>query len=79
MALDLTLQARSGFIFGGANQHYIVMYGLCLALGEVGPGPIVVPVATERFPTSIRGQMMGSCQRGVRQAQQLARRYSLPL
>jgi MFS family permease len=66
MALGFTLQALLGFIFGGANQQiqkifplYIVMYGLFLTLGEVGPGSTVVLVATESFPTSIRGQMMG--------------------
>jgi MFS family permease len=55
-----------GFVFGGANQQiqrifplYIVMYGLFLTLGEVGPGSTVVLTATESFPTSIRGQMMG--------------------
>jgi MFS family permease len=66
MALGFTLQALLGFIFGGANQQiqqifplYIVLYGLFLTLGEVGPGSTVVLTATESFPTSIRGQMMG--------------------
>lgn len=66
MALGFTLQALLGFIFGGANQQiqtifplYIVLYGLFLTLGEVGPGATVVITTTECFPTSIRGQMMG--------------------
>jgi MFS family permease len=66
MALGFILQALLGFIFGGANQQiqkifplYIVLYGLFLTLGEVGPGSTVVITATESFPTSIRGQMMG--------------------
>lgn len=66
MALGFTLQAVLGFIFGAANQQiqkifplYIVLYGLFLTLGEVGPGSTVVITATESFPTSIRGQMMG--------------------
>lgn len=34
-------------------------YGIFLSLGEVGPGSTVVLCASECFPTSIRGQMMG--------------------
>ena len=66
MALGFTLQAVLGFIFGGVNQQiekifplYVVLYGFFLTLGEVGPGSTVVLVASESFPTSIRGQMMG--------------------
>ena len=66
MALGFALQAVLGFIIGGANQQiqkvfplFVVLYGLFLTLGEVGPGSTVVLTATESFPTSIRGQMMG--------------------
>lgn len=66
MCLGFTLQACLGFILGGANERiqnifplFIVLYGLFLTLGEVGPGSTVVLTASECFPTSIRGQMMG--------------------
>ncbi|KAJ4291687.1 hypothetical protein N0V90_009582 [Kalmusia sp. IMI 367209] len=66
MCLGYALQALLGFILGGANQQiqtvfplFIVMYGIFLTLGEVGPGSTVVISATEPFPTSIRGHTMG--------------------
>lgn len=66
MALGFTLQAVLGFILGGAMESiqsvfplFVVMYGIFLTLGEVGPGSTVVLMASECFPTSIRGQMMG--------------------
>ncbi|KAI1870284.1 uncharacterized protein JN550_005212 [Neoarthrinium moseri] len=66
MALGFTLQAILGFVLGGAiwpiQQNFalfVVLYGVFLTLGEVGPGSTVVLVASECFPTSIRGQMMG--------------------
>ncbi|EME47686.1 hypothetical protein DOTSEDRAFT_86121 [Dothistroma septosporum NZE10] len=66
MAVGFTLQAILGFIIGGANEQiqsifplFIVLYGIFLTLGEVGPGSTVVLTASECFPTSIRGQMMG--------------------
>lgn len=66
MALGFGLQAILGFILGGAIGPiqeifplFIVLYGIFLTLGEVGPGSTVVLVASESFPTSIRGQMMG--------------------
>lgn len=66
MCLGFALQATLGFILGGANGPiqeifplFIVLYGLFLTLGEVGPGSTVVLTASESFPTAIRGQMMG--------------------
>ncbi|KAK8213723.1 major facilitator superfamily domain-containing protein [Phyllosticta capitalensis] len=66
MCLGFALQACLGFILGGASKEiqtvfplFVVMYGLFLTLGEVGPGSTVLLTASECFPTSIRGQMMG--------------------
>lgn len=66
MALGFGLQAILGFILGGAMGPiqnifplFVVLYGIFLTLGEVGPGSTVVLTASECFPTSIRGQMMG--------------------
>lgn len=66
MALGFGLQAILGFILGGAMGPiqnvfplFVVLYGVFLTLGEVGPGSTVVLTASECFPTSIRGQMMG--------------------
>lgn len=66
MALGFALQSVVGFILGGANKQiqsvfplFIVMYGIFLTLGEVGPGSTVLLVSSECFPTAIRGQMMG--------------------
>ena len=68
LALGFALQAALGFVLGGAYHKiekifplFVVMYGIFLTLGEVGPGATVVVVASESFPTSIRGQMMGIC------------------
>ncbi|KAH7035735.1 major facilitator superfamily domain-containing protein [Microdochium trichocladiopsis] len=65
-ALGFMLQAILGFILGGLNQQiqrifplFVVMYGVFLTLGEVGPGSTVVLGATEPFPTAVRGQIMG--------------------
>lgn len=66
MALGFGLQAALGFVLGGAMGPiqrvfplFVVLYGVFLTLGEVGPGSTVVLTASESFPTSIRGQMMG--------------------
>ncbi|KAK8165346.1 metabolite transport protein [Phyllosticta citrichinensis] len=66
MCLGFALQACFGFVLGGASKPiqtvfplFVVMYGLFLTLGEVGPGSTVLLTASECFPTSIRGQMMG--------------------
>lgn len=66
MCLGFALQAILGLVLGGANKPiqsvfplFVVLYGLFLTLGEVGPGSTVVLTASECFPTAIRGQMMG--------------------
>ncbi|KAI0473532.1 inorganic phosphate transporter [Xylariaceae sp. FL0804] len=66
MALGFMLQACLGFVLGGAMLPiqsvfplFVVLYGVFLTLGEVGPGSTVVLASSESFPTSIRGQMMG--------------------
>ncbi|KAJ4422184.1 hypothetical protein N0V82_003153 [Gnomoniopsis sp. IMI 355080] len=66
MALGFGLQAILGFVLGGAmgpiqNNFplFVVLYGIFLSLGELGPGSTVVLTASECFPTAIRGQLMG--------------------
>ena len=66
MALGFGLQAILGFVLGGALGKiqeilplFIVMYGVFLTLGEVGPGATIVLTSSESFPTSIRGQCLG--------------------
>lgn len=66
MALGFFLQACLGFILGGALFKiednlalFIVLYGVFLTLGEVGPGATVGCVSSESFPTSLRGHAMG--------------------
>ncbi|EGP89806.1 uncharacterized protein MYCGRDRAFT_35932 [Zymoseptoria tritici IPO323] len=68
MALGFGLQACLGFIIGGCFPQiqdrtalFIILYGLFLTLGEIGPGACIVATSSEFFPTSIRGQMMGLC------------------
>ncbi|KAJ5930335.1 hypothetical protein N7466_005828 [Penicillium verhagenii] len=66
MALGFFLQAILGFILGGALGPiqtnlplFIVLYGVFLTLGEVGPGSTIVLTASESFPTSVRGHAVG--------------------
>lgn len=66
MALGFGLQAILGFVLGGALKGiqpilsvFIIMYGVFLTLGEVGPGATIVLASSESFPTSIRGQCLG--------------------
>ncbi|KAF5977555.1 major facilitator superfamily transporter [Fusarium bulbicola] len=66
ITLGFLLQAVLGFILGGVYQSiikifplFIVMYGIFLTLGEVGPGSTIALVSAEPFPTSIRGQANG--------------------
>lgn len=66
MALGFFLQAILGFILGGALGPiqtklplFIVLYGIFLTLGEVGPGATIVLTASESFPTALRGHGVG--------------------
>lgn len=66
MALGFLLQACLGFILGGALEHiqsrlplFIVLYGIFLTLGEIGPGSTIVLTASESFPTAVRGHAVG--------------------
>ncbi|KAJ4142093.1 hypothetical protein NW754_014884 [Fusarium falciforme] len=66
MTLGFVLQAVLGFILGGAYDKiqsifplFVVMYGIFLTLGEVGPGSTIALISAEPFPTSIRGQCNG--------------------
>jgi MFS family permease len=66
MALGFFLQAILGFILGGALGPihtnlplFIVLYGIFLTLGEVGPGATIVLAASESFPTALRGHGVG--------------------
>lgn len=66
MALGFLLQACLGFILGGALEQiqsrlplFIVLYGIFLTLGEIGPGATIVLTASENFPTAVRGHAVG--------------------
>ncbi|TVY90609.1 Glycerophosphoinositol permease [Lachnellula willkommii] len=66
MAIGFGIQAIVGFIIGGALGSiqtvlplFIVLYGIFLTLGEVGPGATLILTSSESFPTSIRGQCLG--------------------
>lgn len=66
MALGFFLQACLGFVLGGALGSietilplFIILYGLFLTLGEVGPGATIMLISSESFPTSVRGQCLG--------------------
>lgn len=66
MALGFLLQGVFGFILGGALKPiqtnlplFIVLYGVFLTLGEIGPGATIVVTASESFPTSLRGHGVG--------------------
>jgi MFS family permease len=54
--LGYTLQAILGFVLGGAGQQiqtvfplFIVLYGIFLTLGEVGPGRYVVSTVVRKY------------------------------
>lgn len=66
LTLGFAIQSVLGFIVGGALGKietilplFIVLYGLFLTLGEVGPGATILVLSSEPFPTSVRGQCVG--------------------
>ncbi|KII95112.1 hypothetical protein PLICRDRAFT_48080 [Plicaturopsis crispa FD-325 SS-3] len=66
MIFGLVSQALIGFIMSGLytqlRQHvsaFAVMYGIFLALGEVGPGNCLSLLAVKSGPTAVRGQYHG--------------------
>ncbi|KAL5358250.1 major facilitator superfamily domain-containing protein [Aspergillus floccosus] len=66
MTLGFFLWALWGFILGGALHPiqsvlplFVVMYGIFMALGEMGPGVSTFLCAAESFPTPLRGHFLG--------------------
>ncbi|KIV95684.1 hypothetical protein PV10_03308 [Exophiala mesophila] len=68
LILGVWLQGIVGFIMTAIYHHlnqpsqvggFVVMYGIFLALGEVGPGDNIGLVASKTSATSIRGQYYG--------------------
>ncbi|KAH8424034.1 uncharacterized protein LDX57_001789 [Aspergillus melleus] len=66
MTLGFLVWAIWGFILGGALHPiqsvfplFVVMYGIFMALGEMGPGVSTFLCAAESFPTPLRGHFLG--------------------
>ncbi|KEF63503.1 uncharacterized protein A1O9_01481 [Exophiala aquamarina CBS 119918] len=68
LILGVWLQGIIGFIMTAIYKHldqpsqvggFVVMYGIFLALGEVGPGDNIGLIASKTSATSIRGQYYG--------------------
>ncbi|OGM43396.1 inorganic phosphate transporter [Aspergillus bombycis] len=66
MTLGFMIWAIWGFILGGALHPiqsvfplFVVMYGIFMALGEMGPGVSTFLCAAESFPTPLRGHFLG--------------------
>ncbi|GAB1203462.1 hypothetical protein APSETT445_002097 [Aspergillus pseudonomiae] len=66
MTLGFMLWSIWGFILGGALHPiqsvfplFVVMYGIFMALGEMGPGVSTFLCAAESFPTPLRGHFLG--------------------
>lgn len=66
MTLGFFLWGLLGFILGGALSPiqtvfplFVVLYGICNALGEMGPGVATFLTASESFPTPLRGHYVG--------------------
>jgi MFS family permease len=66
MALGFLVQALLGFILGGALKQiqsvfalFVVLYGIFVALGEMGPGVATILCAAESYPTPLRGHLLG--------------------
>ena len=69
LVLGVTLQGIVGFAMTGAYPHlnkpsqvggFVVMYGIFLALGEVGPGANIGLMSSKLASTPIRGHFYGS-------------------
>jgi nitrate/nitrite transporter NarK len=63
---DIRYRRSSGSSWAGALGPiqtklplFIVLYGIFLTLGEVGPGSTIVLTASESFPTAVRGHAVG--------------------
>ncbi|KAI9021720.1 MFS phospholipid transporter-like protein [Phycomyces nitens] len=66
MASGFFIQAALGIIIGALAPKlvtvfplFVILYGLFLFFGEVGPGDCTILVAAEMYPTAIRGTMYG--------------------
>lgn len=66
MALGFFSQAILGFIIGGALKQiqqvfalFVVLYGIFVALGEMGPGVATILCGAESYATPVRGHMLG--------------------
>lgn len=66
MSLGFFVQAIFGFVLGGAFTQirsvfplFVVMYGIFLSLGEMGPGVATFLCGAESFPTTLRGHFIG--------------------
>ena len=66
MALGFGIQAIVGFVLGGALGPiqtvfplFVVLYGVFVSLGEMGPGVATILVSSESFATPVRGHLLG--------------------
>lgn len=68
LALGVILQGAIGFLMSGIYDHlnrasqvggFVVIYGIFLSLGELGPGDNIGLIASKTSATSIRGQYYG--------------------
>jgi hypothetical protein len=68
LALGVILQGAIGFLMSGIYKHldqasqvggFVVIYGIFLSLGELGPGDNIGLIASKTSASSIRGQYYG--------------------
>ncbi|PGG96588.1 hypothetical protein GX51_07750 [Blastomyces parvus] len=68
LALGVFLQGGVGFIMAGCYQYlataknvaaFVVVYGIFLSLGELGPGDNIGLIASKTSATAVRGQYYG--------------------
>jgi MFS family permease len=68
LALGVILQGAIGFLMSGIYKHldqasqvggFVVVYGIFLSLGELGPGDNIGLIASKTCATPIRGQYYG--------------------